>query len=298
MLITLKSCPGVAPCRRSAGCSQRPYGSPVKYLEDRSNRVAALTQTRLRLGIAPLMSRLFRLVQLPPAAASCPMCQSGVTEDAEHFLLKCPALASERATLLQRLNDVLQQLGEPGAHALQRINHDPDLRYEMLLGGQLSFPAAYRSPREELRYRRLCAQVLWSIDKSVKNFLLIAWRMRTALAGSYNIVGGRIVCTPPDDKLLTWLHQRNSQPPVRLARCEPHDPAMREFWEPWLHYLEPRSSNKTRKSIRKNVFRVWQGHTTGLFYKWSDCLEATKGFKDAKFKGFNSLADAIKFIPP
>ena len=171
----------------------------------------------------------------------------------------------------------------------------------LLLGGQLSFPAAYRSPREELRYRRLCAQVLWSIDKSVKNFLLIAWRMRTALAGSYNIVGGRIVCTPPDDKLLTWLHQRmsqrNRQPPVRLARCEPHDPAMREFWEPWLHYLEPRSSNKTRKSIRKKFFRVWQGHTTGLFYKWSDCLEATKGFKDAKFKGFISLADAIKFVP-
>ena len=117
------------------------------------------------------------------------------------------------------------------------------------------------------------------------------------MAGSYNIIGGRIVCTPPDDELLIWLHQRDSQPSVRLARCQPHDPAMREFWEPWLQYLEPRLAIKTGKSIRKNFFRVLQGHTTGLFYKWSDCLEATKGYKNAKFKGTNSLVDAIMFAP-
>lgn len=39
---------------------------------------------------------------------------------------------------------------------------------------------------------------------------------------------------------------------------------------------------------------VWEGHSTGVYNKWSDCQLAVKGYAGAKFKSFDTLVDAKK----
>ena len=48
-------------------------------------------------------------------------------------------------------------------------------------------------------------------------------------------------------------------------------------------------------SRRKNFFLVWRGRKIGLFYKWSHCYASIRGYKDAKFKEFDSSQEACDF---
>ena len=167
-----------------------------KYLEDRSNRVASLTQTRLRLGMAPLMSRLFTLLKLPAAAAMCPLCKDGTRETTEHFVLHCPSLEPERVAFLTRLRHVMQQLGTPGEHVLRSFRTDPFALLDAALGGLPQLPAGHGSLQEQRRDKELRAQTLWAFDKVVKNFVMILWRTRNATVGSYTIADKCLVHTP------------------------------------------------------------------------------------------------------
>ncbi|KSQ21631.1 hypothetical protein APB26_32115 [Pseudomonas aeruginosa] len=42
----------------------------------------------------------------------------------------------------------------------------------------------------------------------------------------------------------------------------------------------------------KKFYVVWRGRKTGIFTDWASCERQTKGFKGAKFKSFESLAEA------
>lgn len=43
---------------------------------------------------------------------------------------------------------------------------------------------------------------------------------------------------------------------------------------------------------KKKFYTVWQGRETGVFATWQDCLEQVKGFKDAKYKSFDTQKEA------
>jgi ribonuclease HI len=43
---------------------------------------------------------------------------------------------------------------------------------------------------------------------------------------------------------------------------------------------------------KQKYYTVWNGLTPGVYSSWKDCLLQTKGVKDAKFKSFDSLAEA------
>ncbi|HEP8970288.1 TPA: viroplasmin family protein [Pseudomonas aeruginosa] len=44
----------------------------------------------------------------------------------------------------------------------------------------------------------------------------------------------------------------------------------------------------------KKFYVVWRGRKTGIFTDWASCERQTKGFKGAKFKSFETLAEAEK----
>ena len=145
---------------------------------------------------------------------------------------------------------------------------------------------SFESGAETHQFQAYAAKALWSLGKSVKNFLLVLWRKRRALLGDLTIAEGRIVRKPPTEATLRWYyrHQRTLRAP--LAQVDLHSHNVREFWEPWLPYLRSYSPRQYKKNRRKNYFRVWEGHTTGVFYKWSDCKSAVSGYPGPKFLGF------------
>ena len=268
-------------------------------LQDRSNHGGSWAQTRLRLGIAPLLGRLYRLLDLPTEAAICRLCWLQ-PEDTAHFLCHCPRFAEERAMFASQVRDVLQRLGDPGLLVLHRLMRDPTTLLDIALGAHFDFPPPRGTKREVNRYKSLCAKTLWALNKSAKNFLMVVWRKRRALLGDLNIAHGRIVRTPPKVAVVRWLerHRRSSLAPDQLPHIRLHGRGVLEFWKPWVQYVEDNRSKQYKKSRRKNFFRVWRGTQTGLFYKWSDCLAAIKHVHNPKFRGFKTLQEAILFNPP
>ena len=74
----------------------------------------------------------------------------------------------------------------------------------------------------------------------------------------------------------------------------------RRPWPTWVRRpADSKWSNSPRTSERKaNFFAVWRGHTTGVFYKWSDCKAAIRGHKNPGFKGCRCLEEAYRVGAP
>jgi ribonuclease HI len=49
-------------------------------------------------------------------------------------------------------------------------------------------------------------------------------------------------------------------------------------------------------SKKRKYYVVWQGRQRGIFTEWSECEAQIKGFVDAKFKSFDTLAEAEKAV--
>ena len=43
---------------------------------------------------------------------------------------------------------------------------------------------------------------------------------------------------------------------------------------------------------KKKYYVVWEGNNTGIFSSWTECQLQTKGYPNARYKSFNSLAEA------
>ena len=84
------------------------------YLLDRGNLLGTRLKSQLRFGVLWLMARVASVLKWPAAGGGCPVCRSGVIEDAEHFLLHCPALARHRTQFRVRLESSLPWVGVAG----------------------------------------------------------------------------------------------------------------------------------------------------------------------------------------
>jgi ribonuclease HI len=49
-------------------------------------------------------------------------------------------------------------------------------------------------------------------------------------------------------------------------------------------------------SKKRKYYVVWQGRQRGIFTEWSECEAQIKGFAEAKFKSFDTLAEAEKAV--
>ena len=48
--------------------------------------------------------------------------------------------------------------------------------------------------------------------------------------------------------------------------------------------------------VKKKIYAVRKGKTTGLFYSWNECRDATNGYPGAEFKGFGTEAEARAYL--
>ena len=133
--------------------------------------------------------------------------------------------------------------------------------------------------------------------KFIKDIIIYA--ATSLYIGSFRVVpgagGSTLEHTPP--------RMRSAAPNTAASQHDSlphsvHDPALREFWKPWLKILDSEESQRSPTSPRKNFYKVWVGRKTGIFSSWSYCLASVAGYPGAKFKGFYSLKRAQDFSPP
>ena len=270
-------------------------GTVAGCLDNRANRVGSRLQTQLRLGIAPLTARLIGLLGGQPSAALCPVCRQDAPEDVQHLLWGCPEFTEERDALQARIEHVLAQAGPAGAQARDKLR-DRAVVQQVILGALIPLEVPSGSKREQQKFKESGAKILWAIDKIVKNFLLVVWKKRSAIAGTFTIEGRELKAILPDARHRRWL-QNYRQRKTHALTLNIHDRKLRHFWTLWLRHFKKITTRSYEKKSTKNFYHVWRGHREGLFYKWSDCLESIRGFPGPKFKGFMSWDKAVNFDP-
>ena len=160
-----------------------------------------------------------------------------------------------------------------------------------MLGAQPRFklPEQHEQEDEEELELRLQnqAKAWWILDKACKNFLRVCWRRRSHIIGKHFIAKQALVLQM-EPKEVAW----DEDAPVTPG--PPRSLGPRRPWSTWVRRTSTSMwANAHRTSGRKaNFYAVWRGHTTGVFYKWSDCRAAVRGHKDPGFKGYRTLREA------
>jgi hypothetical protein len=262
------------------------------YLNDTYNRLGMRLKTNLRLGTLMLMQRVAAGMGWPVRAGRCLLCKSGAIEDAQHFLVSCPALEVARSELRSIAVETLAQAGMPGAYLAARLcssmSRGSTDAVVLLLGGKHSFPAC-PSGHEEDDWTEGCGKASWLCDKVSKNYILRCWRLRQARLGVVTIKAGCVVQTPPVRSV--------GQTCSNLPRVRETLSNAAEYRSQWLEW-RPRASAAgqllvPRRSPRKNFYVVWRGRAPGLYYRWYDVRKSVAGFKDPVYKGFDSFEEAV-----
>jgi hypothetical protein len=261
----------------------QPEGRIQPYLHDRYNISGTWLKLKLRLNTIMLMGRMASMLRWPKAGGVCPMCPSGVTEDVPHFLLDCAAYACERTEFFAALR---RRIGE-GAYGTF-ANADRDTQLGMLLGP--CYEIGPTDPSEQAKF-------LYALDKTAKNYFNVCWRKRRCKMGRYTLrqQHGRTRLHSDD----TWQppEEMMARAVTKMSRTELEASDVADAlvgdggWKEWC----VRKENMWRKvpnCRRRRYFVVTQGWHTGLFYKWSDCWRAIRGYHGWRFKGFMSLNEA------
>jgi len=155
------------------------YPRTETFVDDYLNKRGCELKLQLRSGVMRLNSFVARLSQLPRGDPGyhCRMCTAGAVEDAEHFLLRCPAFRSHRVRLFdvisERLSDTVFRDVVPRITALPG-----DELMCVLAGGTDCTPS---DPPLNDSLSNVTVQTV--IDRAFRNFLLVAWRARAAVCG-------------------------------------------------------------------------------------------------------------------
>ena len=118
---------------------------------------------------------------------------------------------------------------------------------------------------------------------------MACWRIRQVAMGRPRIENGQLrhTRTQVGDLTVTEMLEQQSKP------LQPsHDRCMRTPLTLWLP--KPKAQHKAgTDKTRAAFYIVFSGRTTGLFYKWTDCLWSTKGYPNARAKGYRTLPAAM-----
>ena len=255
--------------------------------------------SRLRLGTLWLMARV-KSVTRGAASDLCPLC-SRDSETPMHFLCDCSVLEPERVSFKAVLRARLELTGPVGAAYLEFLTvvwSEYGLRELWILvcaGFPLPCPSdslvdewsrkgPLRSEADPIRrVLELVAQSRYIVCSTCKNFLSRCWQIRADLAGSYRVVSGSVVHTPPEAP-------PECRAPV-AGTVTSGFLADRRKWLPWLERRIP-VSEPCRARPNANFYTVFSGFNKGVMYRYWDVLNSIRGFSDAKVKGFVTLAEA------
>ena len=257
------------------------------YLSDYSNIAGSRLKTRLRLGCALLMPRIANYLGWPKRGGTCMLCGTAI-EDTVHFLAICPSLRYCRARFMRELQGLLR-FGTPGAFLLVKasrcVNSPQEFTELLLADGASTFPPSLATEN----YSNYCALSRWFLDRATKNCISAMWKCRAACVGSFTAVSGSMYHVPPSTGSLRLCLAAQNQD------CSPVPIPPRSSWRPWT---SPRRNQGTilwtrrARAPLRNFFVVWRGWKTGIFYQWRDCKRAIRGFPQAQFQGFETLAEA------
>jgi ribonuclease HI len=59
-----------------------------------------------------------------------------------------------------------------------------------------------------------------------------------------------------------------------------------------ISYCTNTTQLKTKKSVAKKFYVVWQGRNTGIYDSWEDCKTQVENYQGAKYKSFTHRAEA------
>jgi len=258
------------------------------HLDDRSNILGSRLLSGLRFGSLWLMKRVASTLNWPPAGGICLLCATGHLEDATHFLLSCPALATHREQFFDVLEKSLTFAGYAGRDLwclVQRDRFDfPSLLMILACGRvELVCPAGVESNK----HADNVGKARWILATTVKNYLTRCWAVRKASVGSIQVCHGSLLHTPAPPS--TGRVLAAPVPTNLLSQATRHD---------WAGWARKPAFPGTKSGRLSNFFVVWRGRTRGVFYKWSDVWSSVAGFPRAVFKGFATLAEAYRAAAP
>jgi len=192
-----------------------PFGVIPAFLDVRSNLAGVHLKLRLRAGTLGLLDRIGAHARLPPALRTCPLpgCRSGAVEDASHFMLHCRAMTDIRQEMFGRLSAVLGGT-EPGQRWLSSYDQctSDEHRLALLLGG----------PRTTLPGPpvRVPSGVATTLDRVVRNGILLCWKRRLRLLGGDLKAVSNAVCIQPT-QVNKWSRRSFVGFPPQNSRTEP-----------------------------------------------------------------------------
>ena len=119
---TLKTAPSINTFKNALKKSM--FTKSVGYYS-RGHGQAAITHTRIRLGLSPLKHQLYSysIANSP----NCTLCNSGEDETAIHYFMKCTKHVASRYELLQTLRPTVDRLGMNTTIAKLLVTGHPDL---------------------------------------------------------------------------------------------------------------------------------------------------------------------------
>jgi hypothetical protein len=267
-----------------------------QYLNDRSNVQGVQLLTKCRLGYLWLMKPIARTVKGGGVSAQCRLCHFGQVEDVEHFLLQCPVLDPCRRQLEHRLDAVLPGLGKPGAELLARYYDGREGRLRVLLGDLSVEYRGVEDDAEDHSGRSEVGKAKWFVDKNVKNFLVVCWRVRESVLGSLTVQHGQLVSESSKWAVEEVLDSQVVCGDVDVSQVWD---GSRKFWSEWMPQVERKGPLFPPYSVKRGpcaFYAVKKGRSTGIFYRWVDCMRSIAGVEDRVFCGRRTLQEVQEWM--
>ena len=146
------------------------------YLDDRTLVEASVIRAKLRAGVLPLMAWQGRQRHWPVDLWDCPVCGTGATEDAVHFLAACPAWESERVKLVSKVEDVCLLPGMESSVVQgwlgEWVSGGAQERVMLLLSSAISSSRQKVSPTQH------------AVNNVISLFLIRLWKLRKRYFGA------------------------------------------------------------------------------------------------------------------
>ena len=143
---------------------------PERYLDDRADLKGTRLKLLCRTRSLPVMDRVGRELKppWPKDCRVCYVCNTGVIEDVEHFVMHCPKYAYRRHDLLSRVANILHH-SSSNISSDEFTNMSNHAKSHILLGKRIG------DPKTEDK-----------IDRMTKRFLSKAWNARYPVTTAIN----------------------------------------------------------------------------------------------------------------
>ena len=262
---------------------------------DNSNPKGTRLKSAARLGQLFVLKKVARILGADVEDGVCWLC--GLEEeDIQHFLVRCPVLATCRARCRLQLCSALVGTGAIGDSILNDYDAGGLRQLRIILANVHQSRDQLDALVNDVALEQV-AYANWCVDKKSKNYLCTIWKVRESVVGRQRIVSGALVTIPVQDASKVLLQQLVSLPSRSFTLCWATRRRWGDDYRKWC-VRKSRDDVYARRSTGKRFpfYVVWCGRQVGVFYKWSDCWRSVANFEGRKFCGARSLDSAYQMF--